>query len=63
MTAAVKILVGGRGFLAGGQFGSRGCGQLAASGVRGLGQEKQLPRRLRCPGLAALRAAVGLPPY
>ena len=24
--------------------------------------EKQLPRRLRCSGLAALRAAAGLPP-
>ena len=38
-----------------------GRGQLVTDGIRGLGREKQLPRRLRCSGLAALRSAVGLP--
>jgi hypothetical protein len=35
--------------------------QRVSNGIRGLGGEKQLPRRLRCSGLAALRSAVGLP--
>jgi len=37
-------------------------GQIVTDGIRGLGREKQLPRRLRCSGLAALRSAAGLPP-
>jgi hypothetical protein len=38
-------------------------GQFVSDGIRGLGREKQLPRRLRCSGLAALApqpAAIGL---
>ena len=55
LTAVIqKIQAGGHGFQVG--------GRLAADGLCGLGREKQLPRRLRCSGLAALRSAAGLPP-
>jgi hypothetical protein len=71
-----KIWVSGHSFPVGGQFagdGIRWPGERKADGIRwpgerkadGIrwpgGREKQLPRRLRCSGLAALRSAVGLP--
>jgi hypothetical protein len=48
-----KISVGGHVFSVG--------GQLATDRIDWPRREKNLPRRLRCSGLAALRSAFGLP--
>ncbi len=56
-----KIQISGYGFPIGGRFGSRSGACLSVAVSAGWGREKQLPRRLRCLGLAALRSAVGLP--
>ena len=61
MTAATKIPIGGHGFPVDGQLRSRSAASLSLTVSAGWG-EKQLPRRLRYSGLAALRSAVGLPP-
>jgi hypothetical protein len=45
----------------GGEYRRAGSGFLIAGGVHGLSKKKQLPRPLRRLGLAALRAAAGLP--
>jgi hypothetical protein len=57
-----KIQIGGHSFPIGGQFGSRWAASSSLTVSAGWGREKQLPRRMRCSGLAALRCAAGLPP-